>query len=708
MAITKQPTNDPTTPNSVSAESANSPAVPNSVSAESAASAATPNSVSAESANSPAVPNSVSAESANSPAVPNSVSAESAASAATPNSVSAVTAAGFPRSVEPRINFDFGDDLFEINGVAKALTDAVTYTRNSSATYIERYVDQFGKYNYRLTEDYVGNVENLVTYSEQFDNAAWAKTRASIQPNKIKNPINGARDADLMTNTDTAEPYVTSDSITITSGATCNVSFHVRTIDLDWCSVTAFDGGSNGSRIFFNLNAGIVGSVTTFGTGWSFTEGSVKYVGDGWYRITGTVDTTGTTLQARFNFAGGDAVTTANSTGLEAYIWGAQVTESVKPLPYVKTISSPVTETFSELPRLEYDPATGEALGYLAEGSSTNLVTYSEQFDNAAWTKTLVTVTPNDATAPDGSKSADKLIESSSSGAHTIGSSSTSITSGNNYTLVVFAKAAENSFIQIIPSSTVFGVTSHANFDLVNGLLGTVNTGEATIKNYGNGWYKCSYSLTAIASSSTGPLNIGLITSATANRTESYAGDGSSGIYIWGAQVEEQPFATSYIRTEGSTVSRSADVMTVNESLVPRFEDDYSVFSEFNIVSDSGVPARAVYHIESPTSSSVAAGTSVFIGNPNVLSARSSSDAYSINPDVEVGATRFAITKNQLLSSFYINGVLSEAISSTPEVGSSNSFTIGDSASASNHFNAHVKQITIYNVALTAQEVALL
>ncbi len=649
MAITKQPTNDPTTPNSVSAESANSPAVP--------------------------------------------------------NNVSAVTAAGFPRSIEPRVNLDFGDDLYEINGVAKAIDDVVTYTRNSSATYIERYVDQFGKYNYRLTEDYVGNVENLVTYSEQFDNAAWSKSGVSVLPNKTQNPITGERNADSVIADTSNGAHQFFQVVDVSESATGTISFYAKANGYDWVRTSITDNAGSLISGYFNLQSGVIGTVS------SGAEAGIKYISDGWYLCSLTLDysTGGTANTTRIAPANQDNVSLFTGDGSSGiYIWGAQVTESAKPLPYVKTISSPVTETFSESPRLEYDPATGEALGYLAEGSSTNLVTYSEQFDNAAWSKTLVTVTPNDAIAPDGTKSADKLIESSSSGAHTIGSSSTSITSGNNYTLVVFAKAAENSFIQIVPSSTVFGATSHANFDLVNGLLGTVNTGEATIKNCGNGWYKCSYSLTASASSSTGPLNIGLITSATANRTESYVGDGSSGVYIWGAQVEEQPFATSYIRTEGSTVSRSADVMYTGSAILPDPNMGQTYFAEFSTTSDTRVSGAKVYRLGSSELLLVQ-----FSATNNLESYISGYNGIlALEAEVEAGQTyKIASVYTNSALNGYFEGSLT--LTDTTVTGdkfskSGNNFHIGSENGAGEFLQGHVKQLTIYDVALTAQEVALL
>ena len=62
-------------------------------------------------------------------------------------------------------------------------------------------------------------------------------------------------------------------------------------------------------------------------------------------------------------------------------------------------------------PRFDYDPVTLESVGLLIEESRTNLLTYSEQFDNAVWTKSNASITANAIIAPDGTLTADKLVE---------------------------------------------------------------------------------------------------------------------------------------------------------------------------------------------------------------------------------------------------------------------------------------------------------
>jgi hypothetical protein len=206
-------------------------------------------------------------------------------------------------------------------------------------------------------------------------------------------------------------------------------------------------------------------------------------------------------------------------------------------------------------PRLEYpfiDGVVQDTPSLLLEPSRSNLITYSEQFDNAAWTKGNLSVTANSIISPDGSQNADKIVEDTSSSAHYIDSASVSFTSGTQYTVNVFAK--NNGRNLVLQGSGVPTASAFAAFNLEDGLIITESVGTASIENYGNGWYRCSLTFTAASTTS------GVITFLLGEtRSQSYTGDGTSGIYIWGAQLEQGSYATSYIPTSSSTVTRSAE-----------------------------------------------------------------------------------------------------------------------------------------------------
>jgi hypothetical protein len=221
-------------------------------------------------------------------------------------------------------------------------------------------------------------------------------------------------------------------------------------------------------------------------------------------------------------------------------------------------------------PRFDHDPITGQSLGLLIEESRSNLFTYSEDFSNAVWTKSQSSIITTSIVAPNGS-TAYKLVENTVSGAgHFITQGSITKLSNAVLTLTIFAKAAERQYFGLVINSfsTGFGSRYGAEFNLGNGTAsehdsaqGTYTSGSYSITPYPNGWYRCRITCTTSTDAQT---QVRIFTFRDANQwtsSSSYTGDGTSGIYVWGAQVEEGAFPTSYIPTTASTVTRSADLV---------------------------------------------------------------------------------------------------------------------------------------------------
>lgn len=215
----------------------------------------------------------------------------------------------------------------------------------------------------------------------------------------------------------------------------------------------------------------------------------------------------------------------------------------------------------SGVPRIDYDPVTMACKGLLIEEARTNLLTYSEQFDNAAWTKTRSSITANAATAPDGSTTADKIVEdATASNSHFIAGPVVSTVSGTAYSLPIFIKSAERSWVFITGHSSSFGSGVFAFFNAATGAVGTTAGCTATCTPVGNGWFRASITATATVTGSQVAYQLNLTTG---DATYSHTGDGTSGLYIWGAQIEAGAFATSYIPTVASQVTRAADVASM-------------------------------------------------------------------------------------------------------------------------------------------------
>ena len=247
-----------------------------------------------------------------------------------------------------------------------------------------------------------------------------------------------------------------------------------------------------------------------------------------------------------------------NSSGFgTTLVWGAQLEQRSSATAYTPTTSSPITNYIPVLktasagvPRFDYDPITKKPLGLLIEEGRTNLLTYSSDFSNAAWIKSNSTVTSAANVAPDGTQTAFNLIEDALTNIHAINQNPSGTTAIGAYTLSVYAKYNGR---QLRLVTSLNGGSSTPIFNLQTGV---VISGTGTITSVGNGWYRCTSTATSTGSSA-GYAQY--IQTAKSDGAFNYTGDGYSGIYIWGAQLEAGAFATSYIPTVATTVTRAAD-----------------------------------------------------------------------------------------------------------------------------------------------------
>ena len=201
-----------------------------------------------------------------------------------------------------------------------------------------------------------------------------------------------------------------------------------------------------------------------------------------------------------------------------------------------------IENVLSNTPRLNWLNSNCPSL--LLEPQRTNLQVYSEEFDNVVWIKSRTTITANDTISPNGELTADKITGDGTGTSYVY--DEISLTNGNTYAISIFVKPIINISSFAI---NVFGGVGTAPFDLINKTIGTL-TGDFTsakIEDYGNGWLRCSGTLTL--SSTTGTKNIGY-------GLFNFNGDQ---FYLFGAQVEEGDYLTSYIKTEASTVTRLKD-----------------------------------------------------------------------------------------------------------------------------------------------------
>jgi len=409
------------------------------------------------------------------------------------------------------------------------LDTRVTFTRGSNATL----VDRTGKITYAPA--------NLLTRSEEFDNATWAKTNATVTANSTTAP-NGT------TTADTLIPSATLGSHNLLQTTSSTPQNNVLT-------VFAKPAGYNwiilqGSGFaWFDVANGVVGNQ-------SGCTGSMTAVGNGWYRCQIYM----TTSSANLNIwaTNNNAVTSFTGDGTSGvFIWGAQL----EPVTYQTTASTYVATTSAAYygPRFDYDPVTLAAKGLLIEEARTNLATGSADFTATYWpVATNAVVTADNTTSPDGTNNADRLADNTTAGVqHRIYRDYTFTAA--SHTLSVFAKRNDHRWLRLFffdGTTSFFG-----NFDLLNGVVGNKQASTTTtITAFGNGWYRCT--MTATTAAAAGNIQLVMLPSDDTAVPVLYTGTGTS-LWLFGAQLEAGSFATSYIPTVASQVTRSADVATM-------------------------------------------------------------------------------------------------------------------------------------------------
>jgi hypothetical protein len=455
-------------------------------------------------------------------------------------------------------------------------------------------------------------IANLVLRSEEFDNASWTKTVGVVVTANSQISPNGTLTADTINFG--ASNRIVSQNTSLPIGVVATGSIYVK--------------GTSGETI--QMAVGGVDVLFTLNGEWQRLEGTRTSIAN----------------NINLNTFGG-------ATARIISVWGAQFEQGVSATEYIPTVASIRTKfagitqdgsSASNIPRLDYSNSSCPSI--LVEPQRTNLITFSEQFDNAAWTKANATITANSIISPSGIQNAD-TYNVTSTFANIIYQSLTFTT--GNYSISVYAKKGTSNIIRLF---NVSSGTSSAWFDLNLGqVVGTVNGGTASIENVGNGWYRCIYKGTSLIS---GFVGIGL--SDTANTTTATIG---SSVYLWGAQLEAGSNATSYIPTTSASVTRNADVISKTgiSSLIGQNEG--TLFVDFNYTKATDV-YRRIFAISDNTSNNL-----ISIN----LTATGSAEIYIINGGVTQVAfvaniltlnTRYKIAVGYIANNavLYINGIL--------------------------------------------------
>ena len=566
-------------------------------------------------------------------------------------------------STKPSLLLDFA--------YTRKLDPRITFTRASTATYYDSYTSAVAE-------------QNLLLQSQAFNNGYWGSVATTVSDNTTVAPDGTTTASTITLGISGANALFNATGISVTALSTYTFSFYAL-------RGTATDM----SYAIYNLTGA---SFITAVSYYSQTNSST------WSRIVVTFTVPAGCTSAR-------VYTSSNSTSTGTfYLWGAQLEQRASATAYTPTTTVAITNYIpvlqtaaSGIARFDNNPTTRESLGLLIEESRVNLLTYSSDFTNAAWGKTNATITAAANVAPDGTQTCSLIVPSITSSIHRISSTATVVAS-TVYTYSLYAKAQGYRYLYI--NGVASPNQGQVCFDLQAGTVAATANGTGSIVSVGNGWYRCFVTAT---SNSTSALTFAAVNNSGVASDTTFTGDGWSGIYIWGAQLEAGAFATSYIPTVASTVTRAADSASMtgtnfsswyNQGSGTLYGEAYSTNSTNNAGDGT---ARGIANISDGTNNNnitiAYQGNKYFVNTANVTIILNSVGTFTANTSFKfVGS--YASGSNY---SFARDGVLGTSVTTglAPTVSQLN---IGRCLPNNGIFGGTIKRIAYFPVALTSIE----
>jgi len=411
---------------------------------------------------------------------------------------------------------------------------------------------------------------NLCLQSQTFENASWQKYNATATANTTTAP-DGTTTADTLTDNTANDIHVTYQSLSLTAGEN-TISVYAKANTLSHASIYIFDGANFFSSGIFNLSNGTVSGA-----------GSIVSAGNGWYRISFTTTIASGSGNVYIALSNGSTISYAG-TGQSIYVWGYQLETGVA-TDYIPTTTAAVSVgPVSNVPRLDYLGSSCPRL--LLEPQRTNIAQRSEDFSDSYWSKFNTTITVNATTSPDGYVNADKFVENTANNFHSMDSTFASGT--GVFTASIYAKQSERRYLRLNITEITPAVDHSALFDLQTGTVLNFTTGvTASIQSAANGFYRVIITSPALVG---GQVRMAtLMQTTTSASPETYLGNGTSGMFLWGAQLEAGAYATSYIPTLAASVTRVADAASKTgiSSLIGQTEGTifFSISESFDLSS---------------------------------------------------------------------------------------------------------------------------
>ena len=435
----------------------------------------------------------------------------------------------------------------------------------------------------------------------------------------------------------------------------------------DFLYFVVYDG-TTGHTSYFNLNTGAVGTQSN-------AVGSIVSLGSGWYRCSLT--------STNLNAAGVIQIYQSDSDGLvtgttgNIYIYQSQFENGVA-TNYIETTTTAVSVgPVSGLPRLDYSGGAS-CPSLLLEPQRTNIALYSEQFDNAYWGKGAgVTLTANQYTSPDGYVSGDKLI----------GATGTD----RNGDVIARIVSVSSSTTYVASIYVYKDTATQCTLYLRDGSTGTIVSTSVTLA---AGWQRIERSIT---------------TGATTTQVNLYLGNTNGNIGIWGAQMEAGAYATSYIPTLSTAVTRVAESASKTgiASLIGQSEGSVFIDFDLNALEQSG---QRIWRI-GQSGLSFSNAVSLEYNPPNQLQFIN-----YVSGVLNVQIIKTTTTSERLKVGvrykendfvMYINGVQIGTDTAATLAGSFADFFVGgNSVAASGQIGSGINQFLIFKTGLTNSQLA--
>ena len=535
--------------------------------------------------------------------------------------------------------------------------------------------------------------ENLLTYSNDFEEADWLQVNTTLTSGQ--SGYDGSSNAWKIEAASTGTIRLRQLK-NISANSVITMSVYAKIGNVDFIKFNLLTSGTN-SIVTFDLTDGTTYASNAIDEKW-------ESVGNGWVRISATFTNSLQITEQRIEVRSEWDLLSATA-GSFVYIQDAQLEIGLAATDYIESgATTAKAGVLVDLPRINYD-ANGENGALLLEPSRQNLVPISEGVPEDT---NNVTLTENYGISPEGfqnSLKGQKNGVDANDRIQPIDNYNATLVSGNDYTISCFVKNIDSiNGVTTLACRVSGGSLFRSGFDWDGSSLSYLTTGynagtreNIFVEDYGNGWWRIGFTFEADGTSGNFELDI-----------DRRNGSNTTSIETWGWQLEPGSYVSSYIPTMGTSETRAADVCNNGGSAESINSTEGVLYAEISALADDGTYRifsindgtrnERVYVQYTNASNTIA----VVVKNGNVTQANIS---HSLTDETQNTKVAFRYKANDF--AFYINGsqIGTDTSGSTP-VGLNNfSFDQGNGA---NYFYGNVKQVAVFNEALTNAELATL